>query len=398
MSDSTRRAFLSGAAAAGVASAIPTPARADIGSVNAPDALLGNKELPTFKFELEKSHGKVIGGSYGKEATVLQLPISKGIAGVSMRLEPGAMREMHWHANAAEWAYVVEGRVRTTVIDGRGGSETNDFEHGDIWYFPRGHGHMLQCRGDKPAHFILVFDNGYFSEFGTFSVTDWLGHAPPALLEKNLGLPAATFAKFPKDEVYFAQGKIPLEEQGQPHLGALHDTPDSHKYRMLAQEPHSIHPGGREWRVGADKFPISKTITGVILELQPGGLRELHWHPNADEWQYVIAGDDVEVTMFGSHGRFRIETLNAGDVGYIPQGYGHSIENKGDKVMKMLIAFNTSHYEAIDLSYWLATNPDYVLRDNFGQPESVVGRFPRKRVFIASKDGPTGKEPGEKLR
>ncbi|MBR1277119.1 cupin domain-containing protein [Bradyrhizobium sp. AUGA SZCCT0283] len=67
--------------------------------------------MPTFKFALEKSDGKVIGNSYGKEATVAQLPISKGIAGVSMRLEPGAMRELHWHPNADEWQYVVEGKV-----------------------------------------------------------------------------------------------------------------------------------------------------------------------------------------------------------------------------------------------------------------------------------------------
>jgi hypothetical protein len=84
---------------------------------NVPDPLLAGDELPTFKFELEKSKGKVIGNSFGKEATVEQLPISKGIAGVSMKLEPGTMRELHWHATAAERAFVIEGNVRTTVID-----------------------------------------------------------------------------------------------------------------------------------------------------------------------------------------------------------------------------------------------------------------------------------------
>jgi oxalate decarboxylase len=74
---------------------------------NVPDQLLSGKELPSFKFELEKSKGKVIGDSFGKEATVEQLPISKGIAGVSMCIEPGAMRELHWHATAAEWAFVL---------------------------------------------------------------------------------------------------------------------------------------------------------------------------------------------------------------------------------------------------------------------------------------------------
>jgi len=131
---------------------------------NVPDPLLSGKELPTFKFAMKKSQGKVIDGSYGKEATVEQLPISKGIAGVSMKLEPGAMRELHWHATAAEWAFVIEGRTRTTVIDPQGNSETNDFEPGDVWYFPRGHGHQLECLGDKPTHFIPIFDNGYFSE------------------------------------------------------------------------------------------------------------------------------------------------------------------------------------------------------------------------------------------
>ena len=37
---------------------------------------------------------------------------------------------------------------------------------------------MLECLGNKPRHFILIFDNGYFSEFGTFSITDWLGGMP----------------------------------------------------------------------------------------------------------------------------------------------------------------------------------------------------------------------------
>src|SRR5262245_7196041 len=193
MSDPQRRDFL--AAAAGVAAlaalSAQQPAAAGDPSFmnNVPDPLLAGKELPTFKFALEKSKGRVIDGSFGKEATVEQLPISKGIAGVSMKLQPGAMRELHWHATAAEWAFVTDGQVRTTVIAPDGTAETNDFMPGDVWYFPRGHGHMLECLGDKPCQFILIFDNGYFSEFGTFSITDWIGHVPKALLAKNFRLP-----------------------------------------------------------------------------------------------------------------------------------------------------------------------------------------------------------------
>jgi oxalate decarboxylase len=390
MSDLERRDFLSAAAGFAAAAIMTGSGAVKAGDPsfmnNVPDPLLAGKELPTFKFALEKSEGKVIGKSYGKEATVEQLPISKGIAGVSMRLEPGAMRELHWHATAAEWAFVTEGRVRTTVIDPQGHAETNDFDPGDVWYFPRGHGHMLQCLGDKPCHFILIFDNGYFSEFGTFSITDWIGHIPKPLLAKNFGLPESAFDNFPKEEVYFARGAVPPEKPAAP-LQGLKLPQETHKYRLLAQVPHGVYKGGREWRVDAGRFPISKTITGVVLELDPGALRELHWHPNADEWQYILDGR-VSVTMFGSHGRYRTETMEKGDVSYIPQGYGHSVENVGDRSARVLIGLNSGTYETIDLSQWIAGNPADVLATNFGQPATLIGKFPVRDVFIADKNGP----------
>jgi len=385
MSDVSRRAFIGTAAAASLAGIEAADATGFPFKNNVPDPLLSGKELPTFKFALERSEGRVMGGSYGKEATVEQLPISKGLAGVSMRLEPGVARELHWHATAAEWAFVLEGRCRTTVVDPLGNSETNDFDPGDVWYFPRGHGHSIECLGNKPVHFILIFDNGYFSEFGTFSITDWLGHAPKELLAKNFNLPESTFDGIPTEEIYFTHGAIPPEKQQPPLQGALKSPPQTHRYRMLAQEPHSVHKGGREWRVGAERFPISQTVTGVVLDLEPGGLRELHWHPTSDEWQYVISGQ-VSVTMFGSHGRFRSELLDKGDVGYIPQGYGHSIENIGSKTARLLIAFNTGHYQAIDVSQWIAGNPTYLLADHFNKPAALFEKFPHERVFIA----PTG--------
>src|SRR5437867_12971286 len=242
MSDIQRRDFLTGTAAfaAGVTAALAGTRRAEAGDPsfmnNVPDPLLAGKELPTFKFALEKSKGRVIGKSTAKQASVEELPISKGIAGVSMGLEPGGMRELHWHATAAEWAFVDKGRVRTTVLGPLGYTETNDFEPGDIWYFPRGHGHMLECLGDEPCHFVLIFDNGYFSEFGTFSISDWIGHTPKPLLAKNFGLPESTFDGFPQKEVYFARGARPPAEPATP-LQGVRTPPESHRYRLTSQAP-----------------------------------------------------------------------------------------------------------------------------------------------------------------
>ncbi len=392
MSDIHRRDFLTGAAAfaAGVTAGLATAGRAQAGDPsfmnNVPDPLLTGMDLPTFKFALERSRGRVTGGSSAKEASVTQLPISKGIAGVSMALAPGDMRELHWHATAAEWAFVDRGRVRTTVLGPGGSWETNDFEPGDVWYFPRGHGHMLECLGNEPCHFVLMFDNGYFSEFGTFSITDWIGHAPKPLLAKNFGLAESDFDGFPAGEVYFAHGAVPPQTPAAA-LAGRRDPPQTHKYRLLANPPRVNNRGGRLWLVDSKSFPISKTMAGAILELERGAMRELHWHPTADEWQYVFRGS-VRVTLFGANGRFRTETLEQGDVGYIPQGYGHSLENVGDGPCRVLIGFNAGLYEDIDLSEWIAANPPDVLATNFGKPEALFRRFPRRDVFIADSAAP----------
>src|SRR5437762_12203512 len=150
MSNFGRRDFLTGAAAAaaGMAAAHFATGRVEAGDAsfmnNVPDPLLAGRELPTFKFELERSTGRESHGNIAKEATVRQLPISKGIAGVTMTLAPGAMRELHWHATAADWAYVVSGRVRTPAVARQGRGETKDIDPGDVWDFPRGPGHMLE--------------------------------------------------------------------------------------------------------------------------------------------------------------------------------------------------------------------------------------------------------------
>ena len=150
---------------------------------------------------------------------------------------------------------------------------------------------------------------------------------------------------------------------------------------MLSQKPFEAFEGGLEWRVDGSQFPISTTMTGVVLEMEAGALRELHWHPNAAEWQYILSGQ-FSVTMFGSKGRWRQEVLNQGDVGYIPQGFGHSIENISGQKARILIVFNSGHYQTIDVSQWIAGNPVDVLATNFGQDPSVFEKFPRKDVFL----------------
>ena len=111
-------------------------------------------DMPDFRFSLDGNRPKVTSGGWAKEATVHQFPISKGIAGVHMFLDPGASRELHWHAIAAEWAYVIDGRCQTVVLDPSGASEINNYGPGDLWFFSKGHGHSIQThrRQALPLH------------------------------------------------------------------------------------------------------------------------------------------------------------------------------------------------------------------------------------------------------
>lgn len=375
----TRRQLFGAAslAAAGIAAgSLANAPRADA----APQQKKAHEPLLPFKYDIEHSVGWTGEGGSAREANVDEFPISNSIAGVSMRLKPGGLRELHWHAIAAEWAYVIKGNLRTTVISPNGQAESADFGPGDIWYFPKGHGHAIQCLGPEEAHFILAFDDGHFSEFGTFSITDWMSLTPPEIAARNLGLPVATIEGLPKGELYITQGKVPPALPEPMRNGDPVANQFPHKFRLGAMQPVEF-PGGTERIVSSVEFPIQTTMTGALVDLKPGALRELHWHPNADEWQYYISGR-ARVGIFGAHGRELSDEFGPGQIAFIQQGFGHYIQQVGDEPTRVLIVFNSGFYQEISISMWLASNPPSILADNFRLNRQQVAKLPTAREGI----------------
>ncbi|RAJ00417.1 oxalate decarboxylase [Chitinophaga skermanii] len=337
--------------------------------------------LPNFKYKLEEKEPRLGPGGITRGVSVKEFPVSQQIAGVSMRLAPGAIRELHWHANAAEWGYVVKGQMRTTMVEPSGETYVDLFSPGDVWYFPRGFGHMLQCVGNEECHFILIFDNGDFSEDHTFSVTDFLSSVPPYIAAQNLGLTLEEVSKLHQGEAYFAQCQLPDVHSGIALPRSNSNLTSKHRYPLHAQQPKIVPGGGTQRTVSQVEFPIAATITGSIFEIEPGGLREMHWHPNADEWQYYLQGA-AEMGVFLAEGQFVKDDFVTGDVGYVPMGAGHYIKNTGDDVLIVLLGFNNSIYEAIDLSTWLSGNPADIIRGNFGIDADLAKKFPTHNEFI----------------
>ncbi len=337
-------------------------------------------ELPDFRFALEDQPGKVVAAGSAKQVTVEEMPISEGLAGVSMWLKPGGVRELHWHANAAEWGYVVEGSVRVTLFDPERRLDIADAGPGDIFYFPRGYAHAIQNSGTVDTHFILIFDNGHFSEYATFSSTDWVAHLPRNVVAQTLGVSPASLDGLPTGEAYIVPGPIPPSEPEDGPATPQKLTPLSHTYHFSLQ-PEESFAGGTVKIVTAQEFPVSSTISGALMTINPGGLREPHWHPNAAEWFYILGGT-MQMTLFGSQGRARTEQFGPGDVGYVPVGYGHYLENVGGEDCKILLGFNDGDYQEISLSGWLGANPRQLVASNFNLPLSEVNRFPDATEFI----------------
>ena len=329
--------------------------------------------MPDFHYAMDATAPKITSGGWAKEATVHHFPIAKGLAAVHMFLDPGASRELHWHAIAAEWAFILDGQCQTVVLTPEGTSEINNYKPGDLWFFPKGHGHAIQTIGDKPCHFLLSFDNGAFSEHGTFSISDWINVTPKEMLALNFGIPKDAFDVFPKGETYIQAGQVlPASEA----LDAPWPKESTHKFR-LTTDPRAVRDfdGGTFQLATVDEWPISKAMSGGRMVIKPGAQRNLHWNVNANEFHYYLRGKG-QVAMFGSGGRGKVAEFNPGDVAYIPQGFGHAIKNVGTDDLEIIQTWDSGKFEEIDLNNWVKSSPKYLLANNFaGVPETTISKM-----------------------
>jgi oxalate decarboxylase len=336
---------------------------------------------PPFKYPFSFSHKRLEEGGWTRQVTVRDLPISKKMAGVQMRLIKGGIRELHWHVGA-EWAFMISGSARITAVDQQGRAFIDDVNEGDLWIFPGGIPHSIQGLGPDGAMFLLVFDDGNFNEFETFLLTDWLHHTPPEVLAKNFGVSAETFAKVPPKELFIFERDLPrpiAEEKRQVEAGTG-AVPNTFAFFPGKMKPTKVSKGGEVKIVDQKNFPASN-IAAAIVTLKPGGLRELHWHPNEDEWQYYVKGSG-RMSVFAAGGRARTMDFQAGDVGYIDKSVPHFIENTGDTDLVFLEVFPTPHYEDISLAEWMAHTPSRLVDQHLGVGEDFLSKIQKKEAVI----------------
>ena len=339
-------------------------------------------DVNSFKYSFELGHNKVSDGGWARQVTVRDLPVSKIMAGVDMRLKRGAVRELHWHVSA-EWAFMLKGEARLTAVNSDGTAFVDDVGVGDLWYFPSGVPHSIQGIGSDGCEFLLVFDDGAFSEFDTFLITDWMHHTPPSVLAKNFNLPEETFKDVPPHELYIFNAPMPpsLQADRKAAFGPENTAPVPFTFKLSQMAPTKKQKGGEVRIVDSSLFKASITIASALVTLEPGGLRELHWHPNADEWQFYIGGKG-RMTSFPGGGKARTMDFQKGDVGVVQQSLGHYIENTGDEPLVFLEMFKSSFYQDISLGQWISHLPPELVSVHLKIPEDIIKKIPREKLVI----------------
>ena len=335
--------------------------------------------LPNLRFSFSDSHMRLETGGWTRQVTVRELGISKPIAGVNMRLNAGGVRELHWH-KAAEWAYMLYGTARITAVDAQGRQFVDDVGVGDLWNFPSGIPHSIQGLGPDGCEFLLVFDDGDFDEDNTFLVTDWFKHVPNEVLGKNFGVPASLFGNTPDpSERYIFPAPLPGPLSSDKIPGAT-AVPQTFSHRLMAQEPIQTR-GGTARIVDSSNFPVATTIAAALVEVNPGAMRELHWHPNTDEWQYYIEGQG-RMGVFASAGQARTFDFRAGDVGFVPFAMGHYVENTGDTPLRFLEIFRSSYFADVSLDTWLALTPPELVEAHLKLDRQVMQALRKTKTPI----------------
>src|SRR5580700_10023226 len=213
----------------------------------------GNPGPIWFSFDLAPK--RMQGGGWTHQVTQRELPPSKDLAGVNMRLTAGSFRELHWHT-ADEWAFMEYGNARVTVMNPDGTMFVDDVGEGDLWFFPAGYPHSIQGLGPDGCQFLLVFSEGLFSEDNTFLISEFVAHVPPEVLTKNSRLSPSDIAKLPKEQLYIFPSTLPpsLAADRAAIGGSSVQAPQQYTFKMGSMAPTVKNAGGEVRIVDSGNF------------------------------------------------------------------------------------------------------------------------------------------------
>ncbi|RDL34404.1 RmlC-like cupin [Venustampulla echinocandica] len=340
------------------------------------------------QWPLELSHAKLgldrAGWSRGQN--IDNIPVATEMAGVDMRLEEGGYRELHWH-KAAEWSYVLNGSVRIQAMNEDGQTFVDDLSAGDVWFFPPGVPHSLQAL-EGGVEFLLVFDDGSFSEDNTFLATEVFARNPKSVLSKNFKVPISAWDKIPPGALFIFPGtKAPKNISAQNVTGTagIVPTQQSYSYHLSKQEPTFSLDGGSIKIIDPTTFPIATKFSAAVVTVKPGAIREIHWHTTSDEWNFFIAGS-ARIGIYAAEDAAQTFDYHAGDCGYIPKAMTHYVENVGNDDVVFIEVLQADHFSDISVGQWVGLTPPQIVIDTLNLTSETVSSFKKEKQYIVQGD------------
>ena len=146
------------------------------------------------------------------------------------------------------------------------------------------------------------------------------------------------------------------------------------------QKPYET-PGGSVKIIDTATFPIAFDFAAALVTVQPGAMREMHWHLTSDEWNYFLEGS-ARITVFQAPQASRTFDYTAGDVGYIPASNAHYIENTGTEDVIFLEVLQQAKFTDISVAQWLALTPRQIVKDHLHLPDATLDGLPKSKTYL----------------
>ena len=179
---------------------------------------------------------------------------------------------------------------------------------------------------------------------------------------------------------------IPLERENPDQLASPYTdsgTIPNLKFSFAAAH-NRLLDGGWAREVTMRELPVATELAGVNMRLKPGGIREMHWHKEA-EWAYMLAGR-ARITAVDEQGRTFIHDVGSGDLWNFPSAIPHSIQGL-EQGCEFLLVFDSGSFsenETFLITDLFAHIPREVLAKNFGVLEAASPKFPPTTSTIAT--------------
>ncbi len=173
------------------------------------------------------------------------------------------------------------------------------------------------------------------------------------------------------------------KQQSEPAEAAPGKTESVYKFSLGAAPARRFGDSSiREHKL--HDFPMSASMSAGLIRLAAGSFREPHWHPNSDEWLFVMSGT-IRMTIVDGKGEASRFNCGPEDVAFTPQGFGHYVENIGDAEAYVMVVHNNADFTTVDLSEWVAGGSAALFASTLNMPAEAFDDAPTKRVFIGKK-------------